>query len=120
MFERVPSYFEHQDDRGKLVGIINEGDWKESNYITSIKGTVRGNHYHKETTELFFIITGEIKVSLECVSDRSNKQEFIAKAGDIFKILPGSLHTFEVIEDSAWINFLDCKINQSAPDIHRL
>ena len=37
------------DERGKLIEIIREGDWKQLNYLTIKKGDARGNHYHKKT-----------------------------------------------------------------------
>ena len=52
------------DNRGEIKGIINEGNWEESNLIFSKKGSIRGNHYHKETTELIFLIEGKIEIIL--------------------------------------------------------
>ena len=120
MLKKVSSYFSHEDNRGSLTGIINEGTWKESNFITSKAGAIRGNHFHKETTELFFIVEGEIKVNLQDIQKPERQEEHLFKKGDIFLIYPNTLHTFEIIKPSSWINFLDKTIDSDSPDIHRL
>ena len=63
LYQRIPVYFTHSDPRGAITGLLNFGSWKEMNFITSIADTVRGRHYHKETEECFFILSGRIKVT---------------------------------------------------------
>ena len=52
MYKIIKNYFNHKDERGEIKGLVNFGSWEEINYITSIEGTVRGGHYHKNTKEL--------------------------------------------------------------------
>ena len=58
MIKFINSYFQNDDNRGNIYGIINQSNWQEINIISSRKGSVRGGHYHKKTIELFFIIEG--------------------------------------------------------------
>lgn len=114
-----PPYFYFIDERGKFIGILQGGKWKEVNYIESSKGSIRGNHYHKETKECFFIIEGRIRVSLlDLVSNL--RRVFIVKKGDILLVNPNTLHTFEVLEDSKWINMLSKTMNHGSKDFHRM
>lgn len=113
----IPPYFYSVNGRGKFVGIFQGHRWKEINYVESIKGSVRGNHYHKETKEGFFIIDGKISVTLIDVMNRS-KKAFIANKGDTFLVNPNTLHTFEILENSKWINMLSKPFNTEAKDIH--
>ena len=46
------------DKRGKLVEIFNLKDSRVY-YVTANPGVSRGNHYHKESKELFCVIEGE-------------------------------------------------------------
>lgn len=114
----IKSYFNFNDNRGKFVGIFQDYRWKEINYVESANSSVRGNHYHKQTVEGFFIIEGKIRI---CLIDFKNnsKRIFIAKKGDIVIVKPYTLHTFEIIEDSKWINMLSRPLKGSK-DFHRL
>ena len=124
MIEFIPNYIEHSDKRGSFLGLINFGNWKEINFICSEAGTVRGNHYHVYTDELFFILEGKIKIILQKVLGKKkleNKQKtFYVKEGDVFLIKKNVNHIFEIIEHSKWINVLSQKINKEKPDIHRI
>jgi len=124
MIEFIPNYIEHSDKRGSFLGLINFGNWKEINFICSEAGTVRGNHYHVYTDELFIILEGKIKIILQKVlgkKDLENKQKtFNVKEGDVFLIKKNVNHIFEIIEHSKWINVLSQKIDKEKPDIHRI
>jgi len=115
----ISPYFYFGDDRGKILGISRLKKWKEINYIDSLKGTIRGNHYHKKTLEGFFIIKGKIKVTLMDIKSKLVK-EFLVSDGDLFLVRPNTLHTFEVLKDSCWINFLSNTVDQGAKDFYRL
>ena len=74
MITFVDHYFEYEDPRGSITGLINQGNWKEVNLITSSKNSIRGDHYHKRTTELFIILEGEIEVISQRVVDEKIQQ----------------------------------------------
>ena len=44
--------FEFSDDRGSLKQLVHNG-WKQVNYITSVEGSFRGDHYHRKIKRLF-------------------------------------------------------------------
>ena len=92
----INSYFRFNDDRGEIKGIINEGNWEESNLIFSKKGSIRGNHYHKETTELIFLIEGKIEIILMDLIVKK-KITLVLEENSILKITPYTLHTFKFI-----------------------
>ena len=54
-----------KDERGRIDTIFAGKPWKEINKFSSMKGAVRGNHYHKKTEELIFIMDGKIKVVIK-------------------------------------------------------
>jgi len=114
----ISPYFYFKDERGRIHGIIRGYSWEEINYVESLKQQVRGNHYHKKTVEGFYIIEGEIKVILKELPEGKNK-EFIVTAGDAFMIKPGTLHTFEILEDSKWINMLSKPMGDVDKDIFK-
>jgi dTDP-4-dehydrorhamnose reductase len=115
----VYPYFSHFDLRGGICGINQGQTWKEINYIESAKGAVRGNHYHKETLEGFFIIDGTIRIDLHRL-ENDKKESFIVRRGDILMIEPNVVHTFIILEAAKWINFLSRSIEGSNKDFHRI
>ncbi|TLD42259.1 MAG: hypothetical protein JETT_1502 [Candidatus Jettenia ecosi] len=123
MIKLIDRYFIHRDERGLLEGLINFGEWKEFNMITSFSGAIRGNHYHKDTEEIFIILDGEIKVITQRIENDKRvgePNEKVVKSGDVFTIKPLINHTFYILQDSRWINCLSKKIIANNPDIHRV
>ncbi len=123
MITFLKSYFSHKDDRGSILGISNKFNIEEINLIESKSGSVRGNHYHKKSFELFFIIEGEIEVIVQKISNGGlvGKQErFIVKENDIFIIKPYIVHSFNILKDSKWMNALSLKHNHSDPDMYNI
>ena len=120
----LPNYFTKEDARGKMIGLVNEGNWKELNFFSTKPNQIRGNHYHKKTDELFIILKGRIKVELNSVSDSGkligDTKSIIITKGDVFIIPKMIFHSFDIIEESNWINGLSLKMNNKAPDIFHL
>ena len=123
MIEFIPNYIDYSDKRGSFLGLINFGNWKEINIICSEADTVRGDHYHENTDELFLILEGKIKITLQKVLDKkvldNEKKTFDVQEGDVFLIKKNVNHIFETIEYSKWINVLSQKLKIDNPDIHR-
>ena len=68
MIKFYSNYFKKEDPRGKIVGLINQGNWEELNYFCTDSDQIRGNHYHKKTDELFIILKGKLEIQLTEVS----------------------------------------------------
>ena len=97
--------FEFSDDRGCLKQLVHDG-WTQVNYITSVGNAFRGNHYHKENREAFYVISGKFKLTAENL-DGSLKEEYEMKQGDFFIIEPLIVHSFEYLEKTVLISFYD-------------
>lgn len=107
MIKFIKPYFQFKDERGSIKGIIQEGLWKEINIIDSKKGARRGDHYHKEASELFIILSGEIRVYLQSFNEPNRTMEVSCFKGDVFIVEKGTYHTFDIRKDSQWLNALD-------------
>ena len=115
MIEFIERYFSHEDHRGIIEGLINKGNWGEINFISSYANSIRGNHYHKDTIELFIILDGEIEVTLQKI--KNNKVVGAAETTkvhgkDVFIINPMINHTFKIIKNSQWFNILSKPLEQ--------
>ncbi|MFH2069164.1 MAG: hypothetical protein ABII89_06870 [Candidatus Omnitrophota bacterium] len=122
MLTFIKRYFLHKDDKGSLEGLVNFGNWREFNMIYSEEGSIRGNHFHKDTAELFIILGGEIEVRVQRVAGGllvGESQKFLVQKGDVFMIEAEINHVFKVKKQSNWINVLSKAINKNNPDIHR-
>lgn len=100
MINIITPDFEFEDDRGKLVQLVRDG-WKQVNVINSYRGTLRGGHYHKNNAEAFYIIDGELKLTL---SKENKSEEHVFKNGDMFVILPNVVHSFKFITDTLLVS----------------
>jgi dTDP-4-dehydrorhamnose 3,5-epimerase-like enzyme len=108
LVEFIKPEFSFIDERGTLNQLVSSG-WKQINIVTSSKGVIRGNHYHKNNNEAFYIIKGVFKLILE----QDNKKEvYNIKEGDFFIIKPYVCHTFEYIEDTILIALYDKGIKE--------
>ena len=115
----IPPYFYAEDERGYIMGVINDGLWREVNYIETGAGVARGGHYHKGTKEGFFIIDGKIKVTLADLKKGTKKTMSVGR-NDFFVVEPGVLHTFVTLEKARWINMLSKAMSEESKDIYYL
>ena len=89
--------FAFEDDRGLLCQITHE-PFAQVNAVFTKKGAVRGNdHYHKQTKEVFFVISGKIDLSVSCEGVSENH---IFKTGDMFMVPENVRHSFTFCEDT--------------------
>lgn len=73
-------------------------------YISSKKGTVRGNHYHKKTMQYEYVLSGSFEYYCKDVEGgRKIKKKVVS--GDLLHIFPNEIHTFEALEDSEILSF---------------
>lgn len=122
MIKKIHNYFSHTDDRGSIRGIVNFNCWEEINHISSVKGTVRGGHFHQKTQELFIILKGKIEVTIQRINDDNpvgKEEKHIFSENDVFLIEPNVCHTFLCLEDSTWINVLSVKMDKNQPDFFK-
>lgn len=116
MIKFIQPEFIHEDDRGCLKQLVSKG-WSQVNFISSNRAAIRGHHYHKENSELFFVISGSFKLILE----KDNlKQDLIIKTNDMFIIEPKTMHAFEFLEDTLLVSMYDLGVEvKEELDIYR-
>jgi quercetin dioxygenase-like cupin family protein len=77
----------HTDERGTIKDLLVTDDYSIT-HITFNEGAVRGNHYHKETTQIDFVLKGSLEVAID------NFQGFISE-GMTNKIMPNEKHAYK-------------------------
>jgi quercetin dioxygenase-like cupin family protein len=90
-----------RDDRGDITDILVKEAIEYVTLITSNAGTVRGNHYHKQTYQWVYMLSGKFRV---CAKKEGGKvEEFIISKGDLILHAPLEQHAFEALEDSSFL-----------------
>lgn len=91
------------DARGEIINVF-EGTTGHVAYITSKKGSVRANHYHKKDVQYMYLISGAYESHCCSVTDPSKKQVLKVKAGDIVYTPPMVAHAQKFTEDSVFLS----------------
>ena len=97
---------EYTDARGDILKILDDGKTliKSTLLITSNKGSIRANHYHKKDTHYCYMITGKMEYYEKPVgADKSMMQKVIVEAGDVIFTPSMHEHAMRFLEDSAFL-----------------
>ena len=87
-----------RDKRGCIIDLVEKEKINAVTLITFKKGAVRGNHYHKKTTQWNYILSGKIKFLAQVHG--KNVSEIIVKKGDFIVASPRERHVLVGLEDS--------------------
>lgn len=67
-------------------------------------GTLRGNHYHLQKREFFYLIAGRVELVLEELAT-GERVEWHLTAGDLVFLEPGIVHTYRPHSDGQAVEF---------------
>jgi len=93
----------YKDERGEIIDILSKEHIEHVTLITSVKGVTRGNHYHKETLQIVYIIEGKIELLTQMPD--SPIMSTILEKGDLAITYPMERHAMVTMEDSTFIVF---------------
>ncbi len=103
LLETMKPDFHFDDNRGCLTQLVHEG-FEQINVLITNKGVTRGGHYHKASTEAFYIINGSVEVTATC-NDEERKYEF--HQGDFFLVRPFIIHSMFFPESCTMVQMYD-------------
>ena len=109
LFERIKPDFQFSDQRGALVQLVHQG-YEQVNVLTTKAGVTRGGHYHKLSTEAFFVVSGQVTVEFK--KDAETQTETFTE-GDFFRIPPFVSHTMSFPEDTVLVAMYDRTVEKS-------
>jgi len=89
------------DDRGTIIDLVEGELFEAASVITSRKGAIRGNHYHLKTTQVVYIVSGQLRVVTQMPD--GVVASHIAKAGDLVRTPPVERHAFEALSDTTFV-----------------
>lgn len=91
------------DDRGVIARLIDDDTlvFRGVLHITSKKGSVRSNHYHKKDYHYLYVERGKCEYYEKEANNPNAKIESVSLApGDLVLSKPGIIHAVKFLEDS--------------------
>jgi dTDP-4-dehydrorhamnose 3,5-epimerase-like enzyme len=94
------------DRRGTITDIFTNDKKDHCSIIFSKKGAVRGNHYHKKTTQYTFVVSGKLLVLSKSLRGKKITKN-ILKPNHLVTHRPNEIHTLVALQDTTFLAFAD-------------
>ena len=114
------------DKRGLIIDVYVNAPKEHCLIVTFEKGAVRGNHYHKKSTQFSFLLSGELDFYYAKIDKKNGKvkkiQKKIIKKNTFITHKPYEAHAFKSKKKSILVAF-SCGIrggNKYEKDTYRL
>lgn len=92
------------DDRGVIQHLL-DAPFASAVVITSVKGAIRGNHYHQTDFHYCWLQRGGLTYYHRPVGDSNPPQAWAIRPGQIFYTPPMYEHAMHFTEDSVMLAF---------------
>ena len=99
-----PKFF-FKDKRGTITDIFYKKNIQHVAIIRSNKGALRGDHYHKQTTQYMYITRGSLEYWYKKYNSKKKPKKKLLKVGDLIKTPPYEMHALKIIDDNEFIVF---------------
>ena len=85
-----------KDKRGSISDIFYKKNIKHVAIIKSKKGALRGNHYHKKTTQYMYITKGSLEYWYKKLNSKGKAKMKLLKVGDLVETPPNEMHALKI------------------------
>ena len=101
--KKIKKNIVHRDNRGSIIDLLERKNINAITFITQKKGKIRGNHFHRKTTQWNYLIRGKI----ELFAKKKNKslKKIILLRGDIVETEKNEKHAIKALKDSEFLVF---------------
>lgn len=95
---------EFVDMRGAIAKILDDGktNIKSILLITSRKGAIRANHYHRKDTHYSYLLSGSMEY-YEKSAEGGDIEKVLLRAGDMVFTPAMRIHAMKFLEDSTFL-----------------
>jgi dTDP-4-dehydrorhamnose 3,5-epimerase-like enzyme len=83
------------DDRGSIKDILYAQAINHASIITCAPGAIRGNHYHKLTTQYVFVVNGSMDYFCQRVDSIDKPVVLAVQSGDVVISEPNEIHALK-------------------------
>ncbi|NEJ69078.1 cupin domain-containing protein [Rhizobium phaseoli] len=101
--ERISLIPAFKDARGEITDLLENENINAITRITFSKGAVRGNHYHKQTTQWNYLISGRIMLVSQVPGEPM--VETVMNPGDFTVTKPHVRHALVGLDDAELLVF---------------
>ena len=86
----------HNDDRGIIADLFYNENINHVAIINSKPNVIRGNHYHKKTTQHILITDGSLDYWYKKLNSKEKSQFINLRKGDIVSTPPNEIHALVI------------------------
>lgn len=87
------------DNRGTIADVFYNHALNHVAIITSEPNVIRGNHYHKETTQHMLITKGSLEYWYKDFGSDEPAKMYVAKVGDLVSTKPFEIHGLRICSE---------------------
>jgi len=91
------------DGRGVIMDVLVKQPIEYVTIISSHKGAVRGNHYHRDTTQWLYLLEGRLRLLSQLPGEPVH--EAVLEKGDLIVNVPMESHAMIALEDARFLVF---------------
>lgn len=99
IYEKNKNLEIHKDDRGVIADVFYNSDIQHVAIIESNPNTIRGNHYHKETTQYMLMTKGSLEYWYKKFGSEEEPKMYLCKVGDLVKTDPYEIHALKITSE---------------------
>lgn len=99
----IPLSVNFRDERGAITDILEAEQINAVTLVTFRKGAVRGNHYHKQTVQYNFCLSGSIELVTQV--QEGPRQSAVLNTGDLASVAEMEAHALRALQDSELLVF---------------
>jgi len=89
----------HTDDRGAIADIFYDDNIKHVAIVDSEPNVLRGNHYHKHSTQHMLMTRGSLEYWYKPLHSEEPAQMVLAQVGDLVSTPPNEIHALVIRGD---------------------
>lgn len=104
--KRAKRKIDFKDVRGSIMDIFVNEPYQHCVIIYSNKGAVRGSHYHKNSVQADFMLSGRMMAYARKKGSKKI-EKFVVSANDVTHWEKGEAHEFIALEKCAFISFVN-------------
>lgn len=94
------------DERGRISDILYNTPIEHAAIIESTQGgVIRGNHYHKETTQHIFVTKGSLRYWYQPVDKSEPVKSVLVAEYQLVSTPPFEIHALEILEPNQFVVF---------------
>lgn len=89
----------HTDDRGVIADIFYNTQIHHVAVVNTKPHSLRGNHYHKESTQHMLMTKGRMEYWYKPVGSAEPSQMVMVEVGDLVSTPPNEIHALRYLDD---------------------